>query len=131
MIIDEFALQVLNKYDDKEFANISSEELDLLNDEEKNDIEKKKEDNKDFIGAIKEALGDKVKDVVISKRLVDSPVCLVSGEGLSFEMEKVLIVTRSSILLWEKPVLPEKSPAEKYNWQFSKENQFHSGNIRW
>ena len=31
-----------------------------------------------------------VKDVVISKRLVDSPVCLVSGEGLSFEMEKVL-----------------------------------------
>lgn len=88
--IDEFALQVLDKYDDKEFANISSEDLDLLNDEEKNDIEKKKEDNKDFISALKESLGDKVKDVVISKRLVDSPVCLVSGEGLSFEMEKVL-----------------------------------------
>ena len=39
---------------------------------------------------IKEVLGDKVSDVVISKRLTDSPVCLVSKDGLSFEMEKVL-----------------------------------------
>ncbi len=88
--IDEFCLQVLNKYQDKEFANISSTDVDLLDENEKKDIEKKIEDNKDLISSIKESLGDKVKDVVISKRLVDSPVCLVSGEGLSFEMEKVL-----------------------------------------
>lgn len=88
--IDEFCIQVLNKYDDKEFANISSENLDLLDEEEKKEVEKKIEDNKDMIETIKKSLGDKVKDVVISKRLVTSPVCLVSGEGLSFEMEKVL-----------------------------------------
>jgi len=28
--------------------------------------------------------------VKLSTRLTDSPVCLVSGEGLSFEMEKVI-----------------------------------------
>ena len=40
--------------------------------------------------ALKEALKDKVAEVKLSERLVDSPVCLVSGDGLSFEMEKVL-----------------------------------------
>ena len=39
---------------------------------------------------MKEALKDEVKDVVLSTRLVDSPVCLVSGDGISFEMEKVI-----------------------------------------
>ena len=88
--IDEFTIQILGKYQDKEFANISSENVDLLSEDEKKDIEKVVEDNKDFITALKDSLNDKVKDVIVSKRLVDSPVCLVSGEGLSFEMEKVL-----------------------------------------
>ncbi len=88
--IDEFTIQILGKYQDKEFANISSENVDLLSEDEKKDIEKVVEDNKDFISALKESLNGKVKDVIVSKRLVDSPVCLVSGEGLSFEMEKVL-----------------------------------------
>ena len=39
---------------------------------------------------MKKALKDYVKDVKLSARLSDSPVCLVSGEGLSLEMEKVL-----------------------------------------
>ena len=88
--IDEFCIQILGKYQEKEFANISSENVDLLSEDEKKDIEKVVEDNKDFISALKESLNGKVKDVIVSKRLVDSPVCLVSGEGLSFEMEKVL-----------------------------------------
>ena len=88
--IDEFTIQILGKYQDKEFANISSENVDLLSEDEKKDIEKVVEDNKDFITALKDSLNGKVKDVIVSKRLVDSPVCLVSGEGLSFEMEKVL-----------------------------------------
>ena len=43
-----------------------------------------------MLEAIKNALDGEVKDVVISSRLVDSPVCLVSGDGVSFEMEKVI-----------------------------------------
>ena len=58
--------------------------------EEKKELEKKAEENKDLLSGIKEVLGDKVKDVKISSRLVDDPVCLSSEEGMSFEMEKVL-----------------------------------------
>ncbi|MCK7488367.1 MAG: hypothetical protein MZU97_24865 [Bacillus subtilis] len=38
----------------------------------------------------KAILASEVKDVKLSTRLTDSPVCLVSGDGLSFEMEKVM-----------------------------------------
>ncbi len=40
------------------------------------ELEKKAEENKDLLSGIKEVLGDKVKDVKISSRLVDDPVCL-------------------------------------------------------
>ena len=43
-----------------------------------------------MLEGLKEALGEKVKEVKISTRLVDDPVCLSSDEGMSFEMEKVL-----------------------------------------
>ena len=87
--VDEFMIQVLREYDKVEFKNINSSDLDLLSDDEKKDIEKAKEDNKDLLTSIKEALPD-VKDVVISTHLTDSACCLSSGEGISFEMEKVL-----------------------------------------
>ena len=87
--VDEFMIQVLREYDKVEFKNINSSDLDLLSDDEKKDIEKVKEDNKDLLTSIKEALPD-VKDVVISTHLTDSACCLSSGEGISFEMEKVL-----------------------------------------
>ena len=86
--IDEFVLDVLGDYNDIKFKSIQGD-LDLLTEEEKNDQEKLKEDKKDLLNALKESLGEEVSDVILSTRLDDSPVCLVSGEGLSFEMEKV------------------------------------------
>lgn len=88
--VDEFALQALMNYKEKTFKNISQGDLDLDSEEEKKELEKKAEENKDLLSGIKEVLGDKVKDVKISSRLVDDPVCLSSEEGMSFEMEKVL-----------------------------------------
>lgn len=88
--VDEFALQVLMNYKEKTFKNISQGDLDLDSEDEKKELEKKTEENKDLLGGLKEALGDKVKEVKISSRLVDDPVCLSSDEGMSFEMEKVL-----------------------------------------
>ncbi len=47
--------------------------------------------NSEFIQAIKNVLGDKIEDVKISKRLVDSPVTLVVGkEGMDAQMEKMM-----------------------------------------
>ena len=88
--IDEFVMNILGEYDGKKFKSINQGDLDLLSKEEKKNIEKVKEEKKPLIEKIKEVLKDEVKDVVISERLTDSPVCLVSSDGLSFEMEKVL-----------------------------------------
>ncbi len=88
--VDEFVFQVMQKYDDHQFKSINQGDLDLLDSKEKKSIEKIAKDKKDFISKVKDALGDKVKEVKISTRLKDSPVCLVSGDGISFEMEKVM-----------------------------------------
>ena len=88
--VDEFLINILKEYDGKKFKSVNQGDLDLLEKEEKEKIEKLNEEKKPILDSLKEALNDKVKDVVISKRLTDSAVCLVSSDGLSFEMEKVL-----------------------------------------
>ena len=88
--VDEFVLQVLHKFDDIEFKSVNQGDLDLLTDEEKESAKKLAEEKQDLLSKIKTSLNGKVKDVVISSRLTDSPVCLVSGDGISFEMEKVM-----------------------------------------
>lgn len=89
--IDEFALKILQNYDDKEFKSISDKDLGFeMSDEEKKAQEEKQEEAKDVLTAVKEALGNKVASVILSTRLKDHPVCFASGDGLSLEMEKVL-----------------------------------------
>jgi molecular chaperone HtpG len=97
--IDEFALSILDEYDGKKFKSINQGEFDELSKDEQKTYNELKEQKKSLLEKIKELLQGKVADVVISKRLADSPVCLVSGEGLSFEMEKVLQQTQQE----EKP----------------------------
>ncbi len=88
--VDEFCIQMLREYQEKAFKNINQGDLDIDSDEEKKEIEKVNEDNKDLLETLKDALKDQVQDVKVSSRLKTHPVCLVSGEGVSFEMEKVL-----------------------------------------
>ena len=87
--IDEFAIRIMNSYEDKEFKAANQSDLEI--DESKKEVlEKLTEDNRTLIDKLSEALKDKVSDVRLTSRLKTHPVCLVSGEGLSFEMEKVL-----------------------------------------
>jgi molecular chaperone HtpG len=88
--IDEFVIQIMHMFKEKPFKSINQGDLDLLNEDEKSEILKKSEESKGLFESIKEALGDSVEDVRMSTRLKSHPVCLVSAEGLSFEMEKVL-----------------------------------------
>ena len=89
--IDEFALKMMQSYDDKEFKSISEKDLGFeLSEEEKKAQEEKQEEAKDVLSAVKEALGDRVASVILSTRLKTHPVCFASGDGLSIEMEKVL-----------------------------------------
>jgi len=88
--IDEFVMQVLRTYDKKEFKSINQGELDLLSADEEKKINELAEEKKDILEALKEVLAPEVTDVVLSKRLSTSPVCLVSADGISFEMEKYI-----------------------------------------
>ena len=88
--IDEFMVNILTKYEDKEFKSINQGDLDLIDESEDKKLDDLTEEKQSLLDTLSEALGDKVSAVKLSKRLKDSPVCLVSGEGLSMEMEKVL-----------------------------------------
>ena len=88
--VDEFMITILAEYDEKKFKSINSGDLDLLTEEEKKVIDDLKEEKKPLLETLKEALEGEVKEVVLSKRLTTSPVCLVSGDGVSFEMERVM-----------------------------------------
>ncbi|CAL5393906.1 unnamed protein product [Camellia sinensis] len=88
--IDEVAIQNLKSYKDKNFVDISKEDLDVG---DKNE-EKEKEMKQEFgqtCDWIKKRLGDKVASVQISNRLSTSPCVLVSGKfGWSANMERLM-----------------------------------------
>ena len=88
--VDEFVVSMMTEYDGVQFRSVSKGDLDLDTEEEKKEREEKAEQNKDMLSLMKEALDDKVREVRISSRLKDDPVVLVSDEGMSIEMEKVL-----------------------------------------
>ncbi|NBK78015.1 molecular chaperone HtpG [bacterium D16-76] len=88
--VDEFALRVLEKYEGKEFKNIASDGAEVGSEEEKEKAQKLSGDHKDMLAAMKEALGDKVKEVKVSATLKSHPVCISTDGMISTEMEKVL-----------------------------------------
>lgn len=88
--IDEFAVRVLEKYQDKEFKSVSSDDLGLETEEEKKEAAQKVEENKDLLSFMKDALDGKVKAVILSNKLKSHPVCLSTSGAISMEMEKVL-----------------------------------------
>ena len=92
--VDEFMLQMLRSYGDKEkekeFRNISADDLGIETDAEKEEVKVKNEENKELFEAMKAALDGKVTEVRLSQRLKSHPVCLSSSGPLSIEMEKVL-----------------------------------------
>lgn len=88
--VDEFLMQILHAYDEKEFRSISSDDLGLESDEEKKEITEKAEANKDLFAAMQKALDGKVSEVVLSSKLKSHPVCLSSKGAFTIEMEKVI-----------------------------------------
>ncbi|XP_065617676.1 heat shock protein 90-6, mitochondrial isoform X2 [Quercus suber] len=88
--IDEVAIQNLKAYKEKNFVDISKEDLDLGDKNEEKDKEIKQEFGQ-TCDWIKKHLGDKVASVQISNRLSSSPCVLVSGKfGWSANMERLM-----------------------------------------
>ena len=88
--VDEFMASILMNYDEHNFKSINKGDLDLDSEEEKEKNKKDNEENKDILKTIKDILKDSVKEVKLSSRLKSHPVCLVSDDNLSIEMEKAL-----------------------------------------
>ncbi|HOO75060.1 MAG TPA: molecular chaperone HtpG [Tepiditoga sp.] len=82
--VDEFLITLLMNYKDKNFVSVSQQKTDNKEKTEDNSEEEK------IIKIFRENLKDKVKDVRFSESLVKSPVCLVSENGISINMEKIL-----------------------------------------
>lgn len=92
--VDEWAMNFLHEFDGTPLQNIAKGAVDLgeLTDEaEKEEVKQAEENLKPVVDKLKTALGERAKDVRVSSRLVDSPACLVVGDGeLSPQMVQML-----------------------------------------
>ena len=90
--IDEYCVQQLKDYDGKTLVSVTKEGLELP---ESADQKKKYEENvascEGLVKAIKDILDKKVEKVLVSKRLVTSPLCIVTGQhGWTANMERIM-----------------------------------------
>ena len=88
--IDEFCIMMMREYDKCEFKSITDDATNEISKEEQEKIDNVTADSKRLLDNLKEGLKDEIDDVVISSKLVDSPLCLSTKDGLSLEMEKTL-----------------------------------------
>ncbi|TRX57143.1 molecular chaperone HtpG [Thalassomonas sp. M1454] len=92
--IDEWLMSHLTEFADKQLQSVTRGGLDLgdLDDAETKEAQEKLEKEFDsVVTRLKTALGDKVKDVRVSQRLTDSPVCIVTDENdMSSQMIKLM-----------------------------------------
>ncbi len=93
--VDEWVVQGLQKFADKEFAGVDAAELDLDEDAvELEGVDEQKAETIELISFLKNKLAGRVEDVVESKRLTDSPCLLVASQGgLSRNMERLMRMT--------------------------------------
>ena len=84
--LDELVAKNLQQYKGKELRSVVDGDLGLEDENEKETAEEKTE----LLSFVKNALGERVKEVRLSRKLKSHPVCLTAGEGLSFEMEKYM-----------------------------------------
>ncbi|WP_191013558.1 molecular chaperone HtpG [Treponema zioleckii] len=104
--IDDIVIPSLNKYKEFDLKAVnragSDDELGVDKDEAK----KKEEAFKPVQEKIKKALGERVKDVVLSKRLSDSPSCIVVDENdPGFQMERMMRAMGQGVMNEVKPIL--------------------------
>ncbi|MBR0406315.1 MAG: molecular chaperone HtpG, partial [Eggerthellaceae bacterium] len=88
--IDEFCLQAMHSWKEKEFKNVSTTDIDVASDDEKKVAEEAGEANKDLLAAMKEILTTNVSDVKVSPTPTDAPATLTTAGPISLEMERVL-----------------------------------------
>ena len=109
--IDEWLMGNLNEFDGKQFQDIARGELNLGKLEDKEDKELQEKSEKEFsdlVNRIKEKLGERVKEVRVTHRLIDSPACLAIDEhDMGSQMRKIMEASGQ--------VVPESKPIFEIN----------------
>ncbi len=100
--VDEFAFRSMEEYEGKKFVNIVNEDVEEESDSKE---EQKAENEDDVLKFVKDILGDKVNEVVFSKKLRSHPVCLTAKGGVSFEMEKYMAMAQPEAMVRAERVL--------------------------
>ena len=127
--VDEFWISTTEKYKDNPFKSvmITDDEIEKIdandNSEKENKDKEEIEDGdiKELISTIQESLGDKVKEVRTSSRLVGSPVCLVGEDGgMSLHMERMMKQQGQSL---NNPRVLEINPKHTLIKKLSKQNK--------
>ena len=106
--IDDIVIPSVGKYKDWELkaANRAGSDEELSTDEEKKEAKQKEKDFKPIVEKIKNSLGDAVKEVRLSKRLADSPSCIVVDENdPSLQMERMMRAMGQQLRGEVKPIL--------------------------
>ncbi len=88
--VDDFVMKSLSEIDGKKFKSVSEEDALPQTEEEKKAAEEKSEAGKPVLEAVKEVLGDRVKEVRVSSILKSGACCLTADGPVSLEMEKYM-----------------------------------------
>lgn len=89
--IDEWLVGYLSEFEGKKLQSISKGKIDWETDAEEPEVKEQEKTLTPMLKQIKDALGDKVKEVTFTHRLTDSPACIVADENdMGFEMQRIL-----------------------------------------
>ena len=88
--IDEWLVGYMNEFDGKKLQSISKGKVEL-GDESSDQIKEQEKTLEPLIKHIKTILSERVKDVVVTNRLTDSPACIIADEqDMGLEMQRIL-----------------------------------------
>ncbi|MBP5678740.1 MAG: molecular chaperone HtpG [Bacilli bacterium] len=112
--VDEFCVTAIQSYEEKTFRNVSDEDLDLEDEEEKKATEKANKENSDLLKEMVEKLPE-IKEVRFSNKLKSHPVCLTTKGDVSIEMQKVFDAMPNDMGIKAEMILEinEKHPITK------------------
>lgn len=118
--IDEWLVGYLSEFEGKKLQSITKGKVDFEGEEEESAISKEEEKNLEpVIKHMKTVLGEKVKDVVTTLRLTDSPACIVADENdMGLEMQRILQSAGQKV--------PESKPVFEVNPHHALIKQLHA-----
>jgi molecular chaperone HtpG len=89
--VDEWLVSHLTEFDGKKLQSVARGSLDLDAEDDKKELEEAEKTFSSTVEHVKKVLGESVKEVRLSKRLTDSPSCLVLEEHeMSAQMQQIM-----------------------------------------